>query len=339
MLRWLAWACLVLLAAAAGILLAAIDAPPGQESLAGALLASARVPREAARQEWDQPRPLAPAPLVMTRGIAQPWRVGIQSGHWMIDRLPDEQSRLRNDTGAQWGALREADINLVIARIVARDLAAAGVTVDLLPATVPEGYTADAFVAIHADGGGRLADGWKVAAPRRASAASRLLGDDIARAYGIVSGLPEDRYGVTFNMRGYYAFSWNRYAHAVSVDTPAAILETGYLTSASDRKVIVDDPERAALGITAGIIAFLGQRAGLPPSALVPLGYPPMVVATDEAALRYFPADGERIAARLPAGTRVRPTDAVSGWVELTVQGNFRLSGWMKSADLVTTGG
>jgi N-acetylmuramoyl-L-alanine amidase len=282
---------------------------------------------------------LAPPPLAMTRGVMQPWRVGIESGHWMIDQLPDEQSRLRNDTGAQWGPLREADVNLAIARIVARDLAAAGVVVDLLPATIPVGYTADAFVAIHADGGGRLASGWKVAAPRRASAASRMLGDDIARAYGKVSGLSEDRYGVTFNMRGYYAFSWTRYAHTVSADTPAAIIETGYLTSASDRPVIVDEPEKAALGISAGIIAFLSQRASLPPTALVPLSYPPMLVATDEAVLRYFPNEDERIAARLPAGTRVRPTDAVNGWVELTVQGNFRLSGWMKSADLVTVGG
>ncbi len=239
----------------------------------------------------------------------------------------------------EWGPLHEADVNLAMARSVARDLAAAGVTVDLLPATVPVGYTADAFVAIHADGGGRLASGWKVAAPRRASAASRMLVDDIARAYGPVSGLPEDRYGVTFNMRGYYAFSWTRYAHTVSADTPAAIIETGYLTSASDRQVIVDDPEKAALGITAGIIAFLGQRASLPPAALVPLSYPPMIVTTNDAVLRSFPADDERIAARLPAGTRVRPTDAVSGWIELTVQGNFRLSGWMRSADLVTTGG
>jgi hypothetical protein len=55
--------------------------------------------------------------------------------------------------------------------------------------------------------------------------------------------------------------------------------------------------------------------------------------------LRFFPGEDERIAARLPAGTRVRPTDAVNGWIELTVQGNFRLSGWMKSADLETTGG
>jgi hypothetical protein len=319
--------------------LAGLTAPPGRESLAGELLAVRRLPGEAARLAADQPQPLASPPVGMTRGIIQPWRVGIQSGHWMIDQLPDEQRRLRNDTGAQWGPLREADVNLAIARMVARELSAAGVAVDLLPATVPAGYTADAFVAIHADGGGSFASGWKLAAPRRASAASRMLGDDIARAYGPVSGLPEDRYGVTYNMRGYYAFSWTRYAHAVSADTPAAIIETGYLTSAADRQVIVGDPEKAALGIAAGIIAFLGQRPSLPPLALVPLSYPPMTVATDDAVLRYFPADDERIAARLPAGTRVRPTGSVNGWVELTVQGNFRLSGWMKSTDLVTSGG
>ncbi len=100
MRRWVVLAGALLLGVAAGLLLAGITAAPGQESPAGALLAMGRVPREAARLSADQPLLLAPPPLGMTRGIIQPWRVGIQSGHWMIDQLPDEQWRLRNDTGA-----------------------------------------------------------------------------------------------------------------------------------------------------------------------------------------------------------------------------------------------
>jgi N-acetylmuramoyl-L-alanine amidase len=266
--------------------------------------------------------------------------VGIQAGHWNIGQLPEEQARLRNDTGTRWGPLREVDVNLRIAEVTADLLRSAGVTVDLLPAMVPPGYDADAFVAIHADGGANgTIRGWKIAAPRRASAASRILRDSIARAYGAVTALPEDRYGVTFNMRGYYAFSWTRYDHAVGPATPSAIIETGYLTSAADRGVIVDDPREAATGIAVGIMAYLSERAGLPPLALVPLSFPPLVVSADNAAVRYFPDDSERVAAHLPAGTIVRPFDEINGWVELTVNGNFRVSGWMRRSDLQDTEG
>jgi hypothetical protein len=269
------------------------------------------------------------------RGVVSPWRVGIQAGHWKIDELPAEQHRLWGHTGAQWGKLTEAEVNLAIARAVAGQLREAGVVVDLLPATVPPGYDADAFVAIHADdGGGTEASGWKIASPWRSSEASRRLRDDIALSYSRATGLPLDRYGVSYNMRGYYGFSWTRFEHAVAPTTPAAIIETGFLTSAADRRIIVDDPARAARGISAGIISFLGELKSLPLAALVPVSYPPMTVATEQAALRYLPDDTERVAARLPAGTWVRPFDEENGWVELVVWGNYRVFGWMKESDL-----
>jgi hypothetical protein len=304
-----------------------------------ALLADLRFPREASRLAPLVPAVLAAPPQGLTRGVAQPWRVGIQAGHWMIDQMPDEERRLRNDTGTRWGAIPEVDVNLRIAEMTTVLLRGAGVTVDLLPAVVPAGYEADAFVAIHADGAGPSARGWKIATPRRASAASRVLRDSIARAYGAVTALPEDRYGVTYNMTGYYAFSWTRYEHAVGPATPSAIIETGYLTSAADRRIIVDDPGTAATGIALGILAYLSRRAGLEPVALVPLSFPPLVVSTDNATLRFFPDDTERVAAHLPAGTIVRPFDETNGWVELMVNGNFRLSGWMKRSDLQETEG
>jgi hypothetical protein len=277
----------------------------------------------------------APLSLERVRGVLEPWRVGIQAGHWKISELPDEQYRLRGDTGAQWGRFTEAGVNLEIAARVQKQLQDAGVTVDLLPATVPAGYDADAFVAIHADdGGGADASGWKIASPWRSSLASRMLRDAIAESYGRIAGLPEDRYGVSYNMRGYYGFSWTRYEHAVAVTTPAAIIETGFLTSAADRQLIVEDPERAARGISMGILAFLGQLTRLPPEALVPVTYPPMEVAAARAVVRYFPDDGERIKARLPAGTRVRVVDRRTGWTELVVWRNYRVFGWIRSAEL-----
>jgi N-acetylmuramoyl-L-alanine amidase len=57
-------------------------------------------------------------------------------------------------------------------------------------------------------------------------------------------------------MRNYYAFNYRRYEHALHPMTIAIILETGFLTSLSDRQVLVDDPERAARGIVAAVTAF-----------------------------------------------------------------------------------
>ena len=288
-----------------------------------------------ARDFWTVGAPVAPPLPASGRGTIAPWRVGIQAGHWQIDQLPDEQRRLRPDTGAVWRTLTEASVNLEIARRVVRQLQEAGVSAELLPAAVPPGYDADAFVAVHADdGGGPVASGWKISTPWRASEASRLLRHDIARTYAQASGLPEDRYGISFNMRGYYGFSWYRFEHAVAPTTPAAIIETGFLTSAADRAVIVDDPERTARGISQGVIAYLGELSRLPAEARVPMAYPPMQVGADNAPLRFYPDSGERIRTRLSAGTWVRPFNEENGWTELVVWGNFRVFGWMKDADL-----
>lgn len=333
--------------AAAGALLALVAAdavaPAGALSALRGLRVGGAVEEQAVRQAGGLSALLAPLPPAAgasaTVGV-RPWRVGIQVGHLRISELPDEQARLRNNTGTRWGGVAEVDVNLRIASLAARELRRAGVVVDLLPAAVPAGYEADAFVAVHADdGGGRRVSGWKVAAPRRSSEASRLLAASLAHAYGRESGLAEDRYGVTFNMRGYYAFSWTRYRGAISPWTPAAIIETGYLTSAEDRGLIVDAPGRAARGIALGILAYLAERPRLEARSLVPLAYPPMVVAASDAALRFLAGDGEKIVARLSAGTTVRPSGMSQGWVEVTVQGNFRLAGWIRSEDLVTAGG
>jgi hypothetical protein len=326
LLRFLAGAGLaaVCAVAAAGVLLRVL--PRGDPAAAA---------RRLERSSWTAGAPVAPTPPPSGRGTLSPWRVGIQAGHWHIDQLPDEQRRLRPDTGAAWRGLTEAAVNLQIARRVVRQLQEAGVSAELLPATVPPGYDADAFVAVHADdGGGADPSGWKISTPWRASRASRLLRDSIARAYAQASGLPEDRYGVSFNMRGYYGFSWYRFQHAVAPTTPAVIIETGFLTSAADRAVIVDDPERAARGISQGVIAYLGELARLSPEARVAVAYPPMQVAANDAPLRYFPEVGERIRTRLPAGTWVRPFNEENGWTELVVWGNYRVFGWMKDTDL-----
>ena len=57
-------------------------------------------------------------------------------------------------------------------------------------------------------------------------------------------------------MQNYYAFNFRRYKHALHPMTIAVILEAGFLTSAKDRQVIVNNPDRAARGIVAAVAAF-----------------------------------------------------------------------------------
>lgn len=144
-----------------------------------------------------------------------------------------------------------------IARRTAALLETEGYTVEILPTTIPPWYWADLFVAIHADGHpSPSVSGYRAAAPRRdatgrAEEFARLLEGTYAEA----TGLP--RYPtVTRRMRNYYAFNSRRYDHALHPMTVGVILETGFLTSARDRRVIVGAPERAARGIAEAVIRF-----------------------------------------------------------------------------------
>jgi len=44
-----------------------------------------------------------------------PWVVAVQPGHWKVEELPEELSRLRTSTGAVFGEVREVDVNLRVA--------------------------------------------------------------------------------------------------------------------------------------------------------------------------------------------------------------------------------
>jgi N-acetylmuramoyl-L-alanine amidase len=269
-----------------------------------------------------------------------PWRVGVQAGHWKIDELPLELRRLRSSTGARYGSFHEVDANLDIARRVTDYLTAAGIQVDLLPATVPPGYLADAFVSIHADGAYKPGvRGWKMSTPWRTSEASRRLLDALARTYPLFTGLPEDRYGTTYSMRGYYAFSPHRVHHAISRSTPAIIIETGFVTVAADREVIFGDPDTAARGIASGIVRYLSRHYPLDYAAVAVRSYPVMRVAGDQADLTFHPEENAKVAGRLEGGTLVRPVHLENGWVEVIVWGNYRRFGWIRETDLEVPGG
>jgi hypothetical protein len=138
---------------------------------------------------------------------------------------------LKFNGGTSGSGFPEWEVNLNIAEKVKQLLEEKGVVVDILPATIPPGYFADAFVAIHADGSiDHATAGFKVASPRRdISGNAGELKEIINDIYSQTTGFPQDL-NITENMTGYYAFSWRRFDHSLHPMTPATILETGLLT-------------------------------------------------------------------------------------------------------------
>ena len=189
-----------------------------------------------------------------------PRRVAIQAGHWKSDEVPDELRRLIPQTGAAWEGISEVEINLDVAKRVGVILNSKGIAVDILPTTIPVGYVADAFVALHADSDGVGENsGFKMAHGSRRGPHEDALLNDIKDAYGAASGLEYDARHITSNMRGYFAFNWSRYQHAVSAFTPAVILELGYVSNDDDRALMLDHPDTLAAAIAAGVMKFLNE--------------------------------------------------------------------------------
>ena len=273
---------------------------------------------------------------VTLRGAGMPWKVGIQVGHLHSAELPPELARLRTSTGAYAAGVQEVEVNLAVVHAAAALLQAEGVEVEILPATIPPGFDADAFIAVHADGNNNATvRGYKVSPPWRASPASRLLVAALLEHYGQTTGLPVDLNGVTYNMRGYYAFSSYRYRHAIADTTPAAILELGYLSNPEDRAFLRAQPEAAARGLAAGVLSYLQRRnpfdrwETLPPLVPIVLRAPPGGVAL------YASRDRRStVRSQLRPGELLFASGEVDGWYDVRVRGSYRNFGWVSAADL-----
>ncbi len=190
-----------------------------------------------------------------------PLRVGLQAGHWRSHELPDELRSLRGSTGAAAAGVREHEVNLKIAQRAAAYLQQAGVTVDVLPSTVPPNYYADAFVSLHADGSANTRlSGFKIAGHYREWAASTALLEALRAEYSPASGLRWDGEHVSSGMRGYYAMSSHRFKHTISSYTPGVILEMGYLTNSNDRRLMTQGADRLARAVSDGILRFLNSK-------------------------------------------------------------------------------
>lgn len=192
-----------------------------------------------------------------------PPTVGLQVGHWKNSELPEELSDLIGNTGASGGGSTELEANLGIAHATAAILEAKGVHVDILPATVPQDYWADAFIAIHADGSKNTTiSGFKMAGPwQDITGKSDDLVSTLENEYATDTKLPKDP-NITANMRGYYAFAWWRLDHAIHPMTTAAIVETGFISNPHDRELLINQPQIPAHALAQGIMTYL-QSQGL----------------------------------------------------------------------------
>ncbi len=186
-------------------------------------------------------------------------RVGIQVGHLDTTDVPKEYgTRIQFQTGAAYAGYNEVDLNADIADRVATLLKAQGVEVDVIPTTVPEGYVADAFVALHcdSDGVGELS-GFKMAVSTRRTTYDAKLMSAIKDAYAKATGLAYDQEHVSRAMTNLYSFNWSRYQHATSPFTPSTIIELAFISNDDDRDLLVNKPGVVAAGVVSGILAFL----------------------------------------------------------------------------------
>jgi N-acetylmuramoyl-L-alanine amidase len=171
--------------------------------------------------------------------------------------MPYQLAQFRND-GAYYAGIAEWQLNLDIANRAAALLRTRGYAVRVVPATVPIGCQADAFIALHADGDTSTAvHGYKAAYPHYVNnPANRRFLADLYIEYGAATGLARD-YAITRNMSGYYAFYSRRQPYSVDPSTPMLILEMGYLSNPSDRQSLSARANVAARGVANGIDRFL----------------------------------------------------------------------------------
>lgn len=209
----------------------------------------------------NEVRVLRPAPLrALANRLAGPVRVGLQVGHLDAAAQPDELANLRFNTGGHANGIDEVDVNLAVAEALHRRLLAHGFEVDLLPATVPPGYAADLVLSIHADSsldphrsGYKSAHFMPARNPREA-----VLKVAVDRAMFRATGLPDDDRNVSGNMLYYYAFNSGRFRHAVSPRTPALLVELGYLSNATDLRLL-RQPDLLAEALEEGVLRYLSD--------------------------------------------------------------------------------
>lgn len=189
-----------------------------------------------------------------------PVRIGLQVGHLDAGEQPDELAALRTSTGGHWDGTDEVTVNLAVVEALAERLTELGFEVDVLTATVPVRYTADALISVHADANpDTTRRGYKSAHTRPArNALEPLLKLAIDRRVFLATEQPDDDRNVSGNMLQYYAFNHQRFRHAAAPRTPGLLVELGYLSNDADM-TLMRDPDLYADAIARGLVDYLQE--------------------------------------------------------------------------------
>jgi N-acetylmuramoyl-L-alanine amidase len=174
--------------------------------------------------------------------------IGIVSGH------------RGNDSGTVCkDGLTEAEVNYSIAKRVSEMFINIGNSVDILDEFDKrlKNYSADVLLSIHADSCAYindLATGFKVARviDSRVPVQEDHLVACLTSHYKQTTGLRFHANTVTFDMTKYHAF------YEINPNTPAAIIETGFLYL--DRDLLAGQPDLVAQGIFNGLECFLNDQ-------------------------------------------------------------------------------
>ena len=186
-----------------------------------------------------------------TPAMTQQIKIGIVIGHWGDN----------NDPGAVCSnnELTELRVNQDIASNLQKMLIVEGFTVDLLKEFDPklEGYQSAAMISLHADSCSYVNDmatGFKIAGTSLSSRTERTarLASCIRNRYASATDLSEHR-SITSDMTEYHAFS------EIDPDTPAIILETGFLNL--DQEILTQHSDIIASGIVAGILCYVNNES------------------------------------------------------------------------------
>jgi N-acetylmuramoyl-L-alanine amidase len=164
------------------------------------------------------------------------------------------------------------------------------------------------------------------------------LADSIFSEYRARTGLPTSD-AITVDMRGYYAFNYNRHTHAITRTTPAVIVEMGYITNPSDRAFLTRQPDRVAAGIAQGLLRYLRERNPLDGAALLPPEFRQQrAISPDGVIVRTAPRDNAPVRARVDQTRTLRPVQERDGWYEVFVRGDARrIIGWVRKDQVEPT--
>ena len=194
--------------------------------------------------------------LVGEEGTPQPTftRIGIIAGHYSDDPTKYDPGAVCPD------GLTEEKVNYNIAYLVYQKLTSLGYPTDLLQEFDSKlmGYQAAALVSIHNDSCQYInedATGFKVASAIASASPendARLTNCLIDR-YGTDTNLRFHFNTITPDMQMYHAF------YAVNSQTPAAIIETGFLNL--DRTYLTEHTDTVAQGIVDGILCYIRNES------------------------------------------------------------------------------